>query len=300
MYDLIIIGGGPAGITAGIYALRKKLKTLIISKDFIGQTGIAGRIENWPGEKNIMGPELMIKFKEHLDYYNPEVKEEEVLSVSKNDSFKVKTTKEVFSSRSVIIATGRKSRKIGIDREEEFVGRGVVYCTTCDAPFFKNKKVVIVGGGNAGFEAAIELKNFTENVSLFDIASDFGADEILQEKAKEKNISLFNSVKIESLQGDKFLNKITYKNLQNNKEQEMEVEGLFVQIGSIPITDFVEGFVKLDEQKNIIVNSKTQETSIEGLFAAGDVTDVNYKQIVISTGEGAKSALSAYRYLKND
>jgi NADH-dependent peroxiredoxin subunit F len=298
MYDLIIIGGGPAGITAGIYASRKKLKTLIISKNFIGQTGMAGVIENWPGEKRILGPELIFKFTDHLSEQEIEKKEGEVISIFKKENFIIKTEKEELSSRSVIIATGRKPRELGAVNEKDFVGKGVVYCTTCDAPLFKNKKVVIAGGGNAAFEAAIEMKSYTENVSLFDIADNFLADEVLQEKAKELNIKLFCNIKINQVEGKNFLEKIRCTDLEKNEEKVFDADGLFVQIGSLPITGFLNDFLELDEEKNVVINFDNQKTSVEGVFAAGDVTNVNDKQIVIAAGDGAKAALSVYRFLK--
>lgn len=298
MYDLIIIGGGPAGITAGIYAARKKLNTLIVSKNFIGQTGMAGVIENWPGEKKILGPELIFKFTDHLDEYEIEKKEEEVVSITKKEKFLIKTKTTEYFSSAVIIATGRRPRELGVVNEKEFIGRGVVYCTTCDAPLFKNKKVVVAGGGNAAFEAAIEMKSYTEDVSLFDLSDNFLADEILQEKAKEMKIKLFSSVKINQVEGKNFLEKIRYTDLKTNKEEIIEAEGLFIQIGSLPITGFLNNFVDLDKDKNVVVDFNTQETNVAGVFAAGDVTNSIEKQIVIATGEGSKAALSAYRFLK--
>lgn len=298
MYDLIIIGGGPAGITAGVYAARKKLNTLIVSKNFIGQTGMAGVIENWPGEKKILGPELIFKFTDHLDEYEIEKKEEEVVSITKKEKFLIKTKTTEYFSSAVIIATGRRPRELGVVNEKEFIGRGVVYCTTCDAPLFKNKKVVVAGGGNAAFEAAIEMKSYTEDVSLFDLSDNFLADEILQEKAKEMKIKLFSSVKINQVEGKNFLEKIRYTDLKTNKEEIIEAEGLFIQIGSLPITGFLNNFVDLDKDKNVVVDFNTQETNVAGVFAAGDVTNSIEKQIVIATGEGSKAALSAYRFLK--
>jgi NADH-dependent peroxiredoxin subunit F len=298
MYDLIIVGGGPAGITAGIYAARKKLRTLIISKNFIGQTGMAGKIENWPGERSISGPELIFKFTDHLDDYEIEKKEEEVISISKKERFEVKTRENLFTSSAVIIATGRKPRELGVINEKDFIGKGVVYCTTCDAPLFKSKKVVIAGGGNAAFEAAIEMITYTNDVYLFDVSSEFLADEILQEKARERGVVLLSNIKINKVDGENFLERIQYTNLVNNEEKTITVDGLFIQIGSLPITGFLGDFLELDENKNIVINFKTQETSREGVFAAGDVTNIKDKQVIISAGEGAKAALSAYRFLK--
>ncbi len=300
MYDLIIIGGGPAGITAGIYAARKKLNTLIVSKNFIGQTGMAGTIENWPGEKSILGPELIFKFIDHLETYEIEKKEEEVISISKREKFEIKTKENSFFSSAVIIATGRKPRELGVINEKDFIGKGVVYCTTCDAPLFKSKKVVVAGGGNAAFEAAIEMTDYTKDVYLFDISSKFLADEILQEKAQKKGVSLFNNMRIDKVDGKNFLEEVKYTDVVTNEGKTISADGLFIQIGSLPITGFLEDFLELDGSKNIVINFETQETSKEGVFAAGDVTNIKDKQVIISAGEGAKAALSAYRFLKNE
>ncbi len=299
MYDLIIVGGGPAGITAGIYASRKRLKSLIVTKDFIGQTGVAGEIENWPGEKSILGPELMIKLKDHLDEHEIEKIEDRVVLVEKEDGiFSVKTEKGTYKGRAVIFAAGRKPREMQVSGEKDFIGKGVVYCTTCDAPLFKNKRVVVVGGGNAGFESAIELTRYTDKVSLFEHSSSFVADEFLQEKAREKGVNLLRNVTVEGIEGDSFVKKINYKNLKTNESESLDVEGIFVQIGSVPITDSVKGLVELDSGGNIVIDHKTNQTKASGFFAAGDVTNLESKQIVIAAGEGAKAALSAYNYLR--
>ncbi len=296
MHDLIIIGGGPAGITAGIYASRKKIKTLLIAKNFIGQVGVSGMIENWPGEKNIIGPELMIKFEEHLRVQEIEIIEDEVVAIKKENNFIVTTNNNNYQSKSIIIASGRKPRELNIPGEKEYTGKGVVYCTTCDAPLFKNKKVIVVGGGNTGFESAIELTDYAKEVLLFEASSKFNADEILQEKSKMKNIKTYVNHKITKISGDNFLRKIYFE--KDGKEQSMDVDGLFVQIGSIPITKFTDNLVDFNKENEIIINPENCETKTPGLFAAGDVTNIKYKQIVTATGEGAKAALSTYDYLK--
>ncbi len=296
MYDLIIIGGGPAGITAGIYSARKKIKTLVLAKDFIGQTGLTGTIENWPGEKVISGPELMDKFESHLKEHDIEIKENRVISLSKEENFSVKTENENFKSRAVIIATGRKPKALNIPGEKEFVGKGVVYCTTCDAPLFKDKSVVVVGGGNSGLESAIELTSYTKEVSLFEASSTLSGDEFLQEKAEKEGVKIFANRKIREIRGDKFVNEILFK--EQDKEERAEVEGVFIQIGSIPIADFIGDLVDFNRDGEVMIDLKTCKTKTEGLFAAGDVTDIRDKQIVVATAEGAKAALSVYNYLK--
>ncbi len=294
MYDVIIVGGGPAGATAGIYSARKNLKTLLITKDFVGQTGLTGIIENWPGEKEITGPELMSKFEKHLRSYSIDIKEEKVLSLEKG--FKIKTESEEYLSRSVIIVSGRKSRELGVPGEKDFIGKGVVYCTTCDAPLFKGKRVIVVGGGNAGFESAIELTDHAAEVLLFEVSPVITADEILQKKAKEKGVKVFKEREIKELRGSTFLEEVDYE--ESGKIETVKADGLFVQIGSLPISDIARGLVEFNESGEIITNARC-ETKTRGLFAAGDVTDVPYKQIVIAAGEGAKAALSMYDYLKD-
>lgn len=296
MYDLVIIGGGPAGITAGVYGARKKLKTLVLTKDFIGQAGLTGTIENWPGEKDITGPELMDKFESHLKNYDVEIKEEEVVSLNKSDNFSLKTVKEEITSRAVIIATGRKPKALNVPGEEEFVGKGVVYCTTCDAPLFRGKRVVVVGGGNAGLESAIELTAHAKEVFLFEAFPELSGDEFLQEKAEKKGVKIFKKRIVKEIKGDKFVEEITFED--SGEEKKMQVEGIFIQIGSIPITGFVSNLVEFNERGEVVVDRETCQTKTDGLFAAGDVTDVRDKQIVVATGEGAKASLSAYNYLK--
>ncbi len=301
MHDLIIIGGGPAGITAGIYASRKKIKTLLVAKNFIGQVGISGVIENWPGEKNIIGPELMMKFEEHLKVQEIKIVEEEVIGIEVvvqkgKNIFTITTDDNSYKSKSLIIATGRRPKELNIPGEKEYTGKGVVYCTTCDAPLFKNKKVLVVGGGNTGFEAAIELTDYAKEVLLFEASSKFNADEILQEKAKIKKIKTYINHKVTKITGDNFLRKIYFE--KDGKEQIMDGDGLFVQIGSMPITKIVDGLVDFNTENEVIINPESCETKTIGLFAAGDVTNIKYKQIVTATGEGAKAALSTYDYLK--
>ncbi len=300
-YDIVILGGGPAGITASIYSIRKKLKTILITKDFIGQVGLTGNIENWPGEESILGIDLMNKFTNHLQSYSPKIIEEEVTSVTKdNNLFLIKTKTQKLQSRAVIITTGRKPKKLNIPGEKEFTGRGVVYCTTCDAPLFENKKVVVVGGGNSGFEAAIEMTDYTKDVSLYEVQDKFMADEILVEKAKKKNVNLIKNIKLKEIKGNDFVETIICEDMRENKTKEIKADGVFIQIGSTANTKCVDSLTDKNSCGDIKINPESNETSTPGLFAAGDVSTVREKQIVIAAGEGAKAALSAYQYIKND
>lgn len=304
IYDIIIIGGGPAGITAGIYAARKKLKTLLISRDFVGEIGKASFIENYPGFKEITGLELIGRLKEHLKKYEIEIQEgEEVKEIKKRGDgfFEIKTGPEKkYISKVVIIATGRDPRPLEVPGEKEFLGKGVSYCVTCDGPLFSGKKVVIIGGGNSGFKAAFELAKHCPKVYILESSPEVKADEIEQERVNNlKNVQVLTNVVLKEIKGKNFVENITYQNRETKTIKEIPVDGVFVEIGYIPATSFVKDLVDFNERDEIKINLKNCVKKTPGLFAAGDVTDIEHKQIVIAAGEGAKAALSAYEYLKN-
>ncbi len=301
MYDLIIIGGGPAGITAGIYAARKNLKALLLTKDFIGQLGNAGVIENWPGNSTIMGPELMDNFRDHLELYDLDIKEEKVARVKKEDGmFQVKSENENYEAKSVIIATGRNPRPLKVPGEKEYVGKGVSYCVTCDGALFRDKRVVVVGGGNAGLEGALELSEYAKEVFVLDIAEKLQGDEFLVERVDERpNITVLTKVQVEEIKGGDFVEELHYKDLTENQNKTIETEGIFVQVGSIPTTDILDGLVDYNKSGEVQIDCNTCKTKTEGLFAAGDVTTVKGKQVIVAAGEGCKALLSAYNYIKN-
>ena len=301
IYDLIIIGGGPAGITAGIYAARKEMKTLLIAKDFLGQTGKSSEIDNYPGLSKISGIELMDKLLRQLKEFKIEIKDGDITLVeNKNNEFQVKTTKNgIFSAKSVILTTGRDPRPLEIPGEKEFIGRGVSYCEICDAPFFKNKNVVVIGGGNSGFEAAIELTKFANKIYLLEFSSKLAADETNQRLAAESGkVEIILNAESKQILGKTRVEGLIYQDRISKKERTLDIEGIFVMIGYVPATGFVKGMVDFNNHDEIIVDPRTQATKTPGLFAAGDVTDIKYKQIVIAAGEGAKAALSAYEYLE--
>jgi len=303
MYDLIIIGGGPAGITAGIYAARKKLNTLLISRDFIGQVGKAFLIENYPGLEDIRGVDLAGRFRKHLEKFKLDIKEgEEVSKVSKRKEggFEVKTSRnKIFLARAVIVAAGRDPRPLEVPGEKEFLGRGVSYCTTCDAPLFRGKKVVVIGGGNSGFEAALELSRYCSSVYILEYGSKPMADELTQEKVKKnKKIKILLNADTKEIKGENFVSSIIYQDRQTKEQKEIPTQGVFIQIGTIPATGFVKGLVDFNERDEIKIDPRTCATKTPGLFAAGDATDVLVKQIVVAASEGAKAALSAYKYLQ--
>ena len=303
VYDLIIVGGGPAGITAGIYASRKKLKTLLITKDFTSQVELSWNIENYPGFSQITGHNLMENFKKHLQEYEIEMKKfEEVKQIVKEENkFKVITNEDEYTSLSLIIATGAFPKKLNIKNEEKFIGHGISYCLTCDERAFEGKIVAVIGGGNAGAEAALELKTFCPKIYILEYLDQLTCDEILKEKVLDSSsIEVVTDAEILSFEGNEELEKIVFKNRKTNEEKEILVNGCFVEIGTKPNTEFLEGLVDLNERKEIIVEPKTMTSSVKGIFAAGDVCNFNQKQIIMACGQGALAALSVYEYLKTN
>ena len=296
MLDLIIIGAGPAGITAAVYAARKKMKLLVITKDIGGQTAWSGDIENYTGYQFVSGPELVSKFEEHLRKYNITLKEnEEALELRKKGNVVyLKTDKGEYEAKTVIIASGKRSRELGVPGEKEFKNRGLTYCATCDGPLFAGKDVAVIGGGNSALDAALQLVNIAKKVYVINIASGFTGDPIMQEKVKEnKKVVILNNSQVLSVSGNKMVNAIKVKT--QKEEREIPVEGIFVEIGLLPNSGFAKTIEK-NKQGEIKVDSYNR-TDIPGVFAAGDVTDVPEKQIIIAAGEGAKATLGAFRYL---
>ena len=302
LYDLIIIGGGPAGVTAGIYAARQKLNTLLITKDFGGQ--IARKsvdVENYPGFEAISGMELIQKFEKHLRKQKIDIQMVKVRETKKMDSvfFILAENRNQFEGRAVIVASGADPRPLEVPGEKELIGRGVSYCSVCDGPIFSDKTVAIIGGGNSGVEAAVFMKDIAKKIYLLEYGLELTADEDNQEKLKKiENVEVVTNVALQKIEGKKFVDSIVYKDRKTQKEKILKVQGVFVEIGSIPATGFVKGLVDFNKRDEIKINSKTCETKTPGLFAAGDVTDVPLKQIVVAAAEGAKAALSAYKYLQ--
>ena len=304
MYDLIIIGGGPAGITAGIYAARQKLNTLLVTKDFGGQISLkAVNIENWPGIKEISGLDLIKQFEEHLKKYEVAIEMDEVRKVEKiDDKFLVHTVnKNTFKAKTVILASGADPRPLEIPGEKEFLGRGVSYCTVCDAAMFSKKIVAVIGGGNAGFEAAVALAQWAEKVYILEYGEKISADSENQERGKKiGKIEIITNARAKEIKGDKFVSSLVYLDRKTDRENSLTVEGVFIEIGRQPATSFVKGLVEFNEKDEIKVDPFSGQTSTPGLFAAGDADNVPYKQIVVAAGEGCKAALSVYGYLQKD
>ena len=300
MYDLIIIGAGPAGITAAVYAARKRMNFLVIAQDIGGQTAWSGDIENYTGYQFITGPELTGKFEEHMRKYNVELKEEQVLELTREKKAPfvktnlVKTNKGTYESKAVIVASGARSRELGVPGEKKFKNKGLTYCATCDGPLFSGKDVAVVGGGNSGLEATLQLIKIAKHIYLVDIAPELSGDPIVLEKIKtSENVTILTNAQVISVLGDKMVNAIKIKTQE--KEKILAVEGIFVEIGLIPNSEFA-GELEKNKRGEIKVDIHN-ETNIHSAFAAGDVTNVPEKQIIIAAGEGAKAALEAFRYL---
>ncbi len=296
MYDLIIIGAGPAGITASVYAARKKMDFLVITKDIGGQAALSGDVENYTGYQFITGPELAAKFEEHMRKFNIETKEAEgIVEVRKvNGSVSVKTNKGTYEAKSVIIASGKRSRELNVPGEKEFKNKGLTYCATCDGPLFSGKDVAVIGGGNSALDAALQLMRIARRTYIINITPALGGDVIMQDKVQgAKNVTILNNTQVTAVIGEKLVSAVKIKT--GAKEEFLSVQGVFVEIGLIPNSEFAKD-VQKNELGEIKVDSYNQ-TNIPGVFAAGDVTDVPEKQIIIAAGEGSKACLSAFRYL---
>ena len=299
MYELIIVGAGPAGVTAAVYAARKRMNFIVVSEDIGGQTTWSGDIENYTGYQFITGTELVGKFEEHMKKYNIPLKEnEKVIELKKSDTDNTVIVKTengaTHEAKTAIIASGKRSRELGVPGEKEFRKRGVTYCATCDGPLFAGKDVAIVGGGNSGLEAALQLIKIAHKIYLINITSNLTGDPILREKviASDK-VRVMNDTRVFEVMGDNFVHSIKVAHAKG--KETIPVKGVFAEIGLIPNSEFVQGIEK-NQWGEIIVNN-CNETNVPFIYAAGDVTDVPEKQIIIAAGEGSKALLSAYGYL---
>jgi len=283
-------------MAAAVYLAREKLDFLVISKNIGGQTIWSAEVGNYLGFQLIPGDELVKKFKEHVASYNVSVQEgEEVESVEKLDKgFKVTTDKGEYEALSVLVATGERHRKLNVPGEEDFYGKGVTYCATCDAPLFDGKDVAVVGGGNSAMEAALFVAKYSPKIYILNINPELEGDDMLIERIKrDKKIEVIPNAETQEIMGDKFVTSLKYD--QKGETKEIKVNGVFIEIGLIPETDFID-IVKKDEWKQIEVD-KNNMTDVEGIWAAGDVTDVTEKQIAIAVGEGSKAAIQLIKYV---
>ena len=297
VYDLIIVGAGPAGITAAVYSARKKMDFSVLTTNVGGQVILSSKIENYTGFQYITGDELGAKFQEHLKKYKFDFKMEEAEKVEREGNLLRATSKVgTYLCKTAIIATGRKPRELKVLGETEFKNRGVTYCATCDGPLFEGLDVAVVGGGNSALEAVLQLIKIAKSVYLLHRGSQFGADTVLVEKVEASDkVKILLNAQVKEIVGDKLVNGIRVQ--RDGEERLLPVQGVFVEIGAVPNSDIV-GFVEKNRAGEIIVNCKC-ETSVPGLFAAGDVTNVPQKQIVVAAGEGCKAALSAFAYLSH-
>jgi thioredoxin reductase (NADPH) len=303
-WDLIIVGGGPAGLTAGIYGVRAELKTLVIESELLGgKIGTAGLVENYPGfPGGILGAELAERMRRQAEeteivFRSPE-KVEEIRKEKRR--FFVQTDRGTYLGKAVIIATGMRDKKIGVPGEKEFYGRGVTYCFTCDGPLYRGKRVAVLGSGTGAVEAAVYLDDLAEEVKLVMKASQpYTAERIMKTRLKRSGVEILPRRRVKEILGKESVTGLRIEDLESGEEAEIEVDGVFVEIGKKPNTDFLRGMVEMDEKGFIVVDMR-QRTNVEGLYAAGDVATSNFwKQLGVAVGEGTTASIDAYNYIRN-
>lgn len=312
MYDLIIIGGGPAGVAAGVYASRKKLKTLFLTESFGGQSIVSDGIENWIGTIKISGEDLAKSLEAHLRAYAADVVEiktgiriakVEKLYIEGTDQYVFKAIRQVaegkdpesFIGKTVLIATGSKRRRLEAKGADQFEHKGLTYCATCDGPIFADQDVAVIGGGNAAFESAAQLAAYCKSVTIVNRSNVFRADPVTVEKILAKgNVRAITDVIVEEVHGDKFVDGLSFKKNGDTVIERLNVTGIFVEIGLLPNTDFVKELVDLDEYGKVKINHRSQSTSLPGVWAAGDCTDCLYHQNNIAAGDAVKALEDIY------
>ena len=300
MYDVVIIGAGPAGYTAGIYCSRARHNTLLISGILPGgQLMNTTDVENYPGfSDGIMGPDLMTVMRKQTEKMGTKIIDDEVTSVDfKVNPLKVKTASEEFEARTVIVCTGANPRKIGLDGEQTFAGKGVSYCATCDGAFFKDQELIVVGGGDSAMEEATFLTKFASTVHIVHRREEFRASKIMQERAlANEKIKVHFNCTVKDIQGDQKFRKVILNNTKTNEDETLDAGGLFVAIGHEPNSKMFQNQLELDENGYVIIKNNT-ETSIPGVFCAGDVHDHRYRQAVTAAGFGCMAAIDVDKYL---
>lgn len=306
MNDLIIVGGGPGGVSAGVYASRKRLKTVLIAEEIGGQSTVSEGVENWIGTVKIAGADLAKSFKEHLDAYKDDVLEtvvgERVVKLEKiaDAHFKATTNEgKEFEAKAVLIASGAGRRKLEVPGAEQFENKGVVYCASCDGPLFSGMDLAVIGGGNAGFETALQLLSYAKSVTLIHRHKTFKADAITVEKAlAHPNMRIVTDSFPVEIQGTQFVSGLVVEHKDTKERTELPVQGVFVEIGVIPNTDFAKDLVTLDEVNRVKIDARTQRTSVEGVWSAGDCTDELYHQNNIAAGDAVKALEDIFVWLK--
>ncbi len=295
--DCVIVGAGPAGITAAVYAARKRMDFMVVTRDVGGQTALSGDVENYTGYQFITGAELTAKFEEHLKEFDVPLKNDTAvtrISKAADGNFVVATKKESFPCRTVIVASGRRPRRLNVEGEEVLRNKGVTYCATCDGPLFAGKDVAVIGGGNAALDAALQMVRIADKVFLVNINAQLGGDAVMREKVHASDkVEVLNGAVTKEIYGRPFVEGIKLE--QKGSVRDLAVEGVFIEVGSVPNSDIID-FVKKNEAGEIVVDNLNR-TSAPGAFAAGDVTDVPEKQIIVAAGEGAKAVLGVFRYL---
>ena len=303
LYDVTVIGTGPAATSAAIYAVRKGLNVAMIGVKVGGQVLDTNDIENIIGTTTTTGAKYAESLEKHMKEYPIAFKDGHLVKeVRKDGKDKILLTDDgkEYRTKTVIVATGAKHRHLGLPGEEEFTGKGVHFCTTCDGPFYKGLDVTIVGGGNSGVEAALDMSGIAKSVTLIEFMPELKADQVLQDKlAERENITVYKNTATKEVKGTEFVEKIVYANRDTNEDVEVKMDGLFIEIGLSANTSVVEGVVERNKIGEIIIDENNM-TSEKGIFAAGDCTTVKHKQIVIAVGEGAKAALSAFNYLLSE
>ncbi|MBI2096435.1 MAG: FAD-dependent oxidoreductase [Candidatus Taylorbacteria bacterium] len=306
MYDLAILGGGPAGVAAGVYASRKRLKTIFITKDWGGQSVVSTGIENWIGTIKISGLDLAENLKKHLEAYAPgivDIKEGELTEKIEKTAagFKITAGTGSYQAKTLLVTTGSSRRKLSAKGADALEHRGITYCASCDGPLFAGKEVVVVGGGNAGFETAAQLLAYCPSVTMIHRSEEFKADPVTVDKVlSNPKMKVVKNAEITEVRGDKFVTGIVYLDKKTNQTRELPAQGIFVEIGSVPNTAFLSGLVNLNQYGQIVVDAKTQRASLAGIWAAGDATDGLYHQNNIAAGDAVKALEDIYLYLHAD
>jgi len=307
MYDLIIIGGGPAGTAAAVYAARKQLKTAIILSEFGGQSIVSELIYNWIGTPEISGSDLGQSFKKHILYYKGPfldvVENEKIIEVTKeNNIITIKSESgKTFTSKALLVATGSGRRKLEAINSDKFEQKGITYCASCDGPIFADQDVVVVGGGNAGFESASQLLAYCKSVTMIHRSENFRADEVTVKKVLENpKFKVITNSEILKVDGEMFVSSVTYKNKITNEEHTIPTTGIFIEIGQTPNTEFMRNIVNIDEFNKIIVDPMTQMSSTPGIWSAGDCTNGKYHQNNIAAGDAVKALEDAYIWIQNN